>query len=152
MKTFACHAGAPLLKPDDVELLITGRAQMVTPFGQKIPHRLNTAGRGELEAATRRGWCEAGTEALRNAWWAWCEAHGHPCVHIHPWRGKWRVRMDLLHYPTREGLQDAVREVCRSYAVGSNHYFGRYTQLNVEVEDAATVASLLVDLAKRFAG
>lgn len=37
MQTFYCHAGAPLLKPEDIEPLISGRAQMLTPFGQRIP-------------------------------------------------------------------------------------------------------------------
>lgn len=151
-KTFFCHAGSPRLTPDDVELLIEGKAWMRVPFGEIMPHKLSPATRRIYQEAQERGWLEMPRRipSLQNAWFAYCEAHDHPYVYTRRAGRQTEVHMDLISFEgTRPlpGLQKAVDELCRRLSVRKSWFAGHFTKVFLAPESAPEMAAALVRFA-----
>jgi hypothetical protein len=148
VKTFVISAGRPYLTPEEVELILAGKAIVRggSYDGQIIPHRVTPKTKPLFEAAKEKGYLElpGRNSPLENAWHAWCEGYQQPGIVIRR-RGKWhRVKLDLISFAHHEKIEPIIRsplqDWSRRYSRGKTTYLGCWTEISVDPSEAEAAA------------
>jgi len=158
MKTFIISACHPLLKPEDAELIIAGKAIVRGGYrdGPLIPHRLTPETRLLFEAAKEKGFLQLPRKItpLMNVWSCWCEGYQRPPIVIRA-KGKWhQVKVDMIglaHWERIEPtIQEPLQDLCSKYAArGKMYHIGCWTELLVDPSEAETVAREMLEIIQK---